>query len=122
MGHRCGRAGERLGAAKADREVGDLQRVEEGERLFLAALQIEREGRAGAGAMALKDVRLARSILEETEIADLLDLRMAAQEIAYLLGILAGAVHSKLERFEAAQEHPRSVRVADGADRVADHP
>ena len=30
----------------------DLQRVEEGERLLLAALQIEREGRSGAGAMA----------------------------------------------------------------------
>ena len=78
MGHRRGRAGERLGAAEADREIGDLQRVEEGERLLLAALQVEREGRAGAGAMALVDVRLARAFLEEAEIADLLDLRVAA--------------------------------------------
>ena len=44
MGHRRGRRGERLGAAEADRQLGDLQRVEEGEGLALAAFQIEREG------------------------------------------------------------------------------
>ena len=38
MGHRGGRAGERLGAAKADREIGDLEGVEEREGLLLAAL------------------------------------------------------------------------------------
>ena len=38
VGHRRGVAGERLGAAEADRELGDLQRVEEAERLGLAAL------------------------------------------------------------------------------------
>ena len=59
MGHAGGMARQRLGAAEADRELGDLERVEEGEGLRLAALQIEREGRARAGAVAAVDVGLA---------------------------------------------------------------
>ena len=51
MGHRRGVAGQRFGAAEADRQLEDLQGVEEGERLLLAALDVEREGRAGAGAL-----------------------------------------------------------------------
>src|SRR6266567_2925388 len=86
MRHRRGRARQSLGTAEADREVGNLQRVEEGERLLLAALQIERKGRSGAGAVALENVRLARALLEKTEVADLLDLGVAAQKIADLLG------------------------------------
>ena len=39
MGHRRGRAGERLGAAEADRQIGDDQRVEERERLSFSALE-----------------------------------------------------------------------------------
>src|SRR6185437_9453602 len=91
MGHRRRGARESLGAAEADREIGDLQRVEEGERLLLPALEVEREGRARAATMALEDVRLARALLEEDKIADLFDLRVAAEEVANLLRILAGA-------------------------------
>ena len=94
MGHCGGRAGEGFGAAEADREMGDGQCVQERERLFLAALQVEREGRAGAGAMTLVNVRLARALFEEAQITDLLDLRVLAQERAYLGGIAAGALAS----------------------------
>src|SRR6185503_5695920 len=97
MRHRRGRAGEGLGAAETDGEMRDLQRVEERERLFLAALEIEREGRAGAGAMAAVDVRLARTVFEKAEIADLLDLGMLTQERADLRRILAGLAHPELE-------------------------
>ena len=72
--------------------------------------------------MAPINVRLPRAFLEEAQIADLLDLRMALQEIADLGGILAGAIHAQFERLEAAQKHPRGVGIADGADRVAHHP
>src|SRR5207253_8992189 len=74
MGHRGRRARQRLGAAEADREMGDPQRIEEGEALPLATLQIEREGRAGAGAMTPVDVRLpgVAAVLEKAEIADAL--------------------------------------------------
>src|SRR3954451_11511919 len=43
--------GKRFGAAEADRELEDAQRVEEAEGLGLAALDVEREGRAGGGAL-----------------------------------------------------------------------
>src|SRR5690349_18042509 len=71
--------------------------------------------------MALKDVRLARSFLEEAEISDLFDLRVAAQEVADLGRILAGAGHSELQRLKAAKQHPRRVRIGDRADRVPEH-
>src|SRR6185312_3492493 len=95
---------------------------EEGERLLLATLQVEREGRAGAAAMALEDVGLARATLEEAEVADFLYLRMASKEVAHLGRILARAAHAHFERLGAAQEHPGGVRIADRPDRVAHHP
>ena len=123
MGHRRGMAGERLGAAQADREMGDLERVQEGEGLRLAALQIEREGRARAGAVAAVDVGLAgvAALLEEAEIADALHLGMVLEEAADLLGILAGAGHPELERLEAPEQHPGGVGIGDRSDRVAEH-
>ena len=42
--------------------------------------------------MALENVRLPRALVEKAEIADLLDLRVTLQEVADLLGIVAGAV------------------------------
>src|SRR5207245_6803532 len=100
MGHCRGRAGEGFSTAEADREVGDLERVEEGERLLLAALQIEREGGAGAAAMATVDVGLTRAFIERAEEADLLDLGMAFEEVADLHRILLRAAHPELERLE----------------------
>src|SRR3954463_16361116 len=110
MRHRSRRAGERLRAAETHREVGDLQCIEERERLLLAALEVEREGRARASAVAPEDVGLARPVLEKAEIADLLDLRMGPEEIAYLGGVLTGAAHPEFERLEASEQHPGRVR------------
>ena len=84
MGHRGGGRCKGLGTAEADRQIGDLQRVEEGKGFALAALQVEREGRSRAGAMAPVDISLARSLLQKSEIADALDLRVVAQEGADL--------------------------------------
>src|SRR3954470_20018597 len=108
MGHRRRRARQRLGAAEADGEMRDAERIEEGEGLLLAALQIEREGRAGAGAVAAVDVRLpgVAAVLEEAEIADALDLGVVAKEAADLVRILPGPDHPELEGLEAPQQHP----------------
>src|SRR3981081_4914225 len=46
MCHGGGMARERLGTAEADRQLEDLQGIEESERLLLAALDVEGEGRA----------------------------------------------------------------------------
>src|SRR2546430_8679354 len=42
VGHACGQAGKRLGAAQAHRQLEDLQRVQEFERRRLAADNVER--------------------------------------------------------------------------------
>ena len=102
--------------------MGDRQIVEEGEGLFFAALHIEREGRAGAGAVAVVDVGLARARIEEAEIADAFDLGMVAQESADLGRVLAGAGHAQLQRLQAAQQHPGGVGIANAAHDVAHHP
>jgi hypothetical protein len=89
--HRRRRRSQSLRPAQADREIGDLQRVEEGEGLPLAALQVERKGRPRAGAVALVVVSLARTLFEETKVSDRLHFRMIAKELAHFLGAFAGA-------------------------------
>src|SRR3546814_3279887 len=86
--------------------------------LLLAPLDEEREGRAGAGAMAVENILLTR-IGDEPQIAESLDLGMVAQICADLQRIFARSAHAQFERFEAAQQHPGGVGIADGADRVA---
>ena len=51
VGHARGQAGQRFRAAEADGQLEDLQRVEEFEGGGLAADDVERKGRAGAGAL-----------------------------------------------------------------------
>src|SRR3546814_20716327 len=114
MGHRGGVAGERLGAAEADRELRDLQRVEKAEALRLAALDEQRKGRSGAGAVALEDI-LLRPFLQTAELAEPLDRRMLLQEGADLGGILASTAPAQLARRAAAQQHPCGNGVDDGA-------
>src|SRR5438046_10720099 len=101
MGHRrrCGRQG--LRATEADSEVGDLEAVEEGKGFAFTALQVKREGRPGAGAMALVDILLMRTGFEEAEIADLFNLGMVAEELADFLRAFTGPIHPQFERFEA---------------------
>src|SRR3546814_4114048 len=102
--HCRGMARERLGAAEADRELRDLERVEEAETLLLAALDEEREGRTGAGAVAVENILLTR-IRDEAEIAEPLDLGMVEKEGADLQRIHARPVEAEVERLEAAQQH-----------------
>ena len=54
VGHACGQAGKRLGAAEAHRQLEDLQRVQEFEGGGLAADNVERERGARAGALPLE--------------------------------------------------------------------
>lgn len=51
MGHGGGVAGEGFGAAEADCQLEDLQRIQEFEGCRLAAANIEREGGTGTGAL-----------------------------------------------------------------------
>src|ERR1700674_2487011 len=64
VGHACGQAGKRLGAAQAHRQLEDLQRVQEFECGGLAADNVERE----RGARALVSLRLGL-VLSRTALA-----------------------------------------------------
>src|SRR3546814_8952799 len=101
-------ARERLCAAEADRELRDLERVEEAEALLLAPLDEEREGRAGAGTMAVENILLTR-IGDEPQIAESLDLGMVAQICADLQRIFARAAHAQFERFRS-EEHTSELQ------------
>src|SRR5205085_8892766 len=90
-----------------------------GEGFFLPALEVKREGRTCAAAVALVDVGLARALFEEAEVADAFDLGMIAQEAADLGGILSCTLHAQLQRLKAAHQLPRSVRIDDPAQRIA---
>ena len=96
MSYRRRRARQCFSAPQADCEIGNTQRVEKGERLLFASLEIKREGRPRAGAMATVDVGLPRFIFEEAEVSYLLDLGMGAEEFADLRGIFARTVHAQL--------------------------
>ena len=110
-------ARQRLRPAKADGELGDLQIIEEAEAFRLAAFQKHAEGAARAKAVAIIDVLLAR-ILDVTKIAEARHLGVAFQESADLGGVLTGALHPQLDRFETAQEHPCGVGIDNAAHRV----
>ena len=47
---------------------------------------------------------------------------MILEECADLFGIFTRARHPQFNRFQAAQQHPRGVGIADRAHRVAQHP
>src|SRR3546814_1098738 len=87
--------------------------------LFRSPLDEEREGRAGAGAMAVENILLTR-IGDEPQIAESLDLGMVAQICADLQRIFARAAHAQFERFEAAQQHPGGVGIARSEEHTSE--
>src|SRR5690606_14595042 len=74
MRHGSRMAGERLGAAEADRQLEYLQRVEEGKGSVLAALDVEGKGRARTRALAAKHFRCRVALLQERQVGDPIDL------------------------------------------------
>ena len=92
----------------------DLEMSTENSAGGIESLQLEIRDAAPSGHHAE-----ARAILEETEIADLLDLGVLAQIFADLGGILSGAGHPQLQRLERTEQHPGGVGITDAAHRVA---
>src|SRR3546814_8455313 len=103
-----GMARQRLGPAQADGQLRDLQRVQKGEGLRLAALEVEREGRSRARAMATVYVGLPLG-LRKAEIDDLLHLRLVLQPGADPGGILARPAHAQFQRLQRPQQHPGRI-------------
>src|SRR5580693_6085595 len=97
-----GRAGrmrnQGLGAAQADRELDELQAVEQTKRLRLPALHRKAEGRSRAIALPVENglARIVRG--EESEVVHARDLRVAGEKLGDLRRVLRGAVHAQRQR------------------------
>jgi hypothetical protein len=103
---------QRLGAAEADRELGDLERVEKGEGLASRrpsgrARRSIRRPCSGGGRYRPGGCPSSRKPRYPT--CSTLGWRV---ESADLDGILAGAAHPQFERLEAAEQHPGGVGIA----------
>ena len=72
--------GEALGAAQADRELEHFEPVQDGEGLGLAALDLERKGRARAPALAFEQRPIGMILGQKAQIPDGGDPRMALEE------------------------------------------
>ncbi len=121
MRHRRRVAGQRFGAAQADRQLGDFKVIQKAKTLCLAALDKDREGGTGTAAMAVIDILLTR-IVDHAEISQPRHLGMRFQERADLGGIFARPAHPQFERFEAAAQHPGGIGIANTAHHIAQHP
>src|SRR3954447_22999565 len=71
VGHACGQAGKRLGAAQAHRQLEDLQRVQEFEGGGLAADNVERERGARASALPREQTAGGGALFVVRKIMDL---------------------------------------------------
>src|SRR5476649_1990610 len=99
MGHRSWMGNQCFSAAQADRQLHDLEIIEQREGLLLTALDIKSERRARRRALPV-EYRLARvAFLEETEIMHLGDFRMSRQIFGDEPGVLIRARRANLKRF-----------------------
>src|SRR5207245_7271828 len=91
---------QRFGAAETDRELEDLERVEELESFPLAALDVEGEGGAGGTALLLEDAARRIILGQKGGEVDLGDAPMLGEEMGDDLGIAAGGGHAQRQRLE----------------------
>src|SRR3954452_11601095 len=90
--------GKRFGAAEADRELEDAQRVEEAEGLGLAALDVEREGRAGGVASRREHPPGRAAMRQEGRKIDLGDAPVEREVARRDLGVAAGGGYGAGQR------------------------
>src|SRR5688572_27420023 len=107
-------ADQRFRPAQADRQLDDLDAVEEPERRVPSALDGEGEGRAGTAALLGEQLGLTRSRLQKTKVIDVLDLRMIAQIFRDGPRALVGALHPEAQGLQRSADQPAAVRVELG--------
>ncbi len=113
----CGVGSKRLCTAQANRQLEDLQRVQELERRRLTAQDIEGEGGTCATALRGKCPASRRCRVRIMQIVDLLDLRVVAQEIGDRPCIAICPFRAYLQSFQRTAEHPAGMRIELCADR-----
>ena len=116
VGHACGQAGKRLGAAQAHRQLEDLQRVQEPERGGLPTDDIERERGARARALPCEQTAGEGSLIVVSKVMDLLHFGVVAQEIRDEPRVSVGFFHADAQCFGRPADHPAGMGVQLGAD------
>ena len=92
------------------------------ERLGLAAPHVEREGRAGAGALALEDPPLGDALRQEGRIVDRATRGCPARKRATISALRQAAVMRSDSVSSERAEHPARMRVELRADGAAQQP
>ena len=116
VGHACGQAGKRLGAAQAHRQLEDLQRVQEFECGGLAADDVERERGARAGALPREQTAGGGGLVVVSKVMDLGHFGVVAQIIRHEPRVSVGFFHADAQCFERPADHPAGMGVQLGAD------
>ena len=116
VGHACGQAGKRLGAAQAHRQLEDLQRVQEFEGGGLAADDVERERGARAGALPREQTAGGGGGFVVSKVMDISHFGVVAQIIRYEKRVAVGFFHADAQCFERPADHPAGMGVQLGAD------
>ncbi len=116
MGHACGQAGKRLGAAQAHRQLEDLQRVQEFEGGGLASGNVERERGARAGALPREQTAGGRCRFVVRKVMDISHFGVVAQVIRDEPRVSVSLFHADAQCLERPADHPAGVGVQLGAD------
>ena len=88
--------GQRFGAAQADGQVKDLERVEKAEGFRFAADDVEGDHAAGPKALALVDGVAGRFGREMPEVVDALHLGVVGQVVGHNTRVLHLRCHAQL--------------------------
>ena len=98
--------GEALCAAKADRQLDDLQAVEHTERLGRPALHDKAECGTRARALLLEDDALRIVLRPQRRVVHALDLGVRAEELRHGLRIVGSLVHAQRHGLKRPRHHP----------------
>src|SRR5208283_6210352 len=103
---------ESLDTAEADSVLRDLQAAQELEGAGLAAVNLQRQQRAGVVGLRVSNLYL-RGVGEQRRIDDAFDARMFGQLLGDSLCVLALPIHPQRDGRQARIEHPAFVSLQD---------
>ena len=119
VGHGGGMLCERLGGAERHRELHHLEMVEERKGFLFAAVEMQRDQRAGPGMLLSEDGVLGIAGGQEPEVADLAHLGMLREELGDPLGVALLLLGADLQGLKRAREQPGGVGIRHAAEHGA---
>src|SRR5450631_3481501 len=99
VSHACRQAGKRLGAAQANRQLEDLQRVEEFESRGLAADNVERESGTRPRALPFEETAGRGVLVEAGQVVDFGHFGVVVEVTRYETRVCIGFFHADVLAF-----------------------